>query len=93
MPVRMRVLGEHHVMNALAAITAALELGVTLSDAVSRLETVEIAERWRMQPLGNDSIRIINDAYNASPDSMAAALRNSRRSPNLATERSPCSAR
>ncbi len=75
MPVRMRVLGEHHVMNALAAITAALELGVTLSDAVSRLETVEIAERWRMQPLGNDSIRIINDAYNASPDSMAAALR------------------
>jgi UDP-N-acetylmuramoyl-tripeptide--D-alanyl-D-alanine ligase len=28
-----------------------------------------------MQPLGSDSVRIINDAYNASPDSMAAALR------------------
>ena len=36
---------------------------------------MEIAERWRMQPLGSDRVRIINDAYNASPDSMAAALR------------------
>lgn len=74
-PLRLRVLGAHHVTNALAAISAALVLGVTLTDAVARLETVEIAERWRMQPLGNDRVRIINDAYNASPDSMAAALR------------------
>ncbi|GEP48374.1 UDP-N-acetylmuramoyl-tripeptide--D-alanyl-D-alanine ligase [Microbacterium saccharophilum] len=75
MPLRLRVLGEHHIMNALAAITAADALGVPLADAIARLETVEIAERWRMQPLGSDRIRIINDAYNASPDSMAAALR------------------
>ncbi|MFC8682728.1 UDP-N-acetylmuramoyl-tripeptide--D-alanyl-D-alanine ligase [Microbacterium ureisolvens] len=75
LPLRLRVLGEHHVMNALAAITAATTLGVSLADAVARLETVEIAERWRMQPLGSDRVRIINDAYNASPDSMAAALR------------------
>lgn len=75
MPLRLRVLGEHHVMNALAALTAALEVGVSLADAIARLETVEIAERWRMQPLGSDRVRIINDAYNASPDSMAAALR------------------
>lgn len=74
-PLRLRVLGEHHVMNALAAIAAATTLGVTLRDAVARLETVEIAERWRMQPLGSERVRIINDAYNASPDSMAAALR------------------
>lgn len=75
LPLRLRVLGEHHVMNALAAIAAATTLGVTLADAVARLATVEIAERWRMQPLGSDRVRIINDAYNASPDSMAAALR------------------
>ena len=75
LPVRLRVLGEHHVMNALAAIAAATTLGVSLADAVARLETVEIAERWRMQPLGSERVRIINDAYNASPDSMAAALR------------------
>ncbi|PTT22386.1 UDP-N-acetylmuramoylalanyl-D-glutamate--2,6-diaminopimelate ligase [Microbacterium sp. HMWF026] len=71
----LRVLGEHHVMNALAALAAATALGVAAADAIARLETVEIAERWRMQPMGSDRVRIINDAYNASPDSMAAALR------------------
>lgn len=75
MPLRLRVLGEHHVMNALAAMTAARELGVPLRTSIERLETVELAERWRMQPMGSDRVRIINDAYNASPDSMAAALR------------------
>jgi UDP-N-acetylmuramoyl-tripeptide--D-alanyl-D-alanine ligase len=75
LPLRLRVLGEHHVMNALAALTIAQTLGVPLTTAIARLETVEIAERWRMQPLGSDRVRIINDAYNASPDSMAAALR------------------
>lgn len=75
MPLHLRVLGAHHITNALAAIAAAGVLGVSLADAVARLETVEIAERWRMQPLGNERVRIINDAYNASPDSMAAALR------------------
>lgn len=75
MPLHLRVLGAHHVSNAMAAIAAAGVLGVPASDAIARLETLEIAERWRMQPMGNDSVRIINDAYNASPDSMAAALR------------------
>ncbi len=75
LPLRLRVLGEHHIMNALAAITIAQALGVAPASAIARLETVEIAERWRMQPLGSDRVRIINDAYNASPDSMSAALR------------------
>jgi len=75
LPLRLQVLGEHHVMNALAAIAIARELGVAPADAIARLETVQIAERWRMQPLGSERVRIINDAYNASPDSMAAALR------------------
>lgn len=74
-PLRLRVLGAHHVMNALASIAAALALGVPAADSIARLETIELAERWRMQPLGSDRVRIINDAYNASPDSMAAALR------------------
>ena len=75
LPLRLQVLGAHHVGNALAAIAAARVLGVSTADAIARLETVEIAERWRMQPMGNERVRIINDAYNASPDSMAAALR------------------
>ncbi|MHC9043017.1 UDP-N-acetylmuramoyl-tripeptide--D-alanyl-D-alanine ligase [Microbacterium saperdae] len=73
--LHLRVLGAHHITNALAAIAAARALGVATADAIARLETVEIAERWRMQPMGSDRVRIINDAYNASPDSMAAALR------------------
>lgn len=75
LPMQLKVLGAHHVNNALAAIAAAGVLGVSAVDAIASLESVEIAERWRMQPMGNDRVRIINDAYNASPDSTAAALR------------------
>jgi UDP-N-acetylmuramoyl-tripeptide--D-alanyl-D-alanine ligase len=74
-PLRLQVLGAHHVSNALAAIAAATALGVPAADCIARLETVQLAERWRMQPLGSERVRIINDAYNASPDSMSAALR------------------
>ena len=75
LPMRLKVLGAHHITNALAAIAAAGVLGISAADAIARLETVEVAERWRMEPMGSDRVRIINDAYNASPDSMAAALR------------------
>lgn len=75
-PVRFGVLGEHHVMNALATIAAVLQLDVDLDDAIEALQTVTLAERWRMQVMGGrDGITVINDAYNASPDSMAAALK------------------
>ncbi|HZW41521.1 MAG TPA: UDP-N-acetylmuramoyl-tripeptide--D-alanyl-D-alanine ligase [Agromyces sp.] len=74
--VRFGVLGEHHVMNALAAIAASVELGVPLASVVEALEQVTLAERWRMQVMGGrDDVTIINDAYNASPDSMSAALK------------------
>lgn len=75
-PVSFPVLGEHHVMNALAAATAALELGVTLDTIVEVLEKTTRPAKWRMEVLGGrDNITIINDAYNASPDSMAAGLK------------------
>lgn len=74
-PLALKVLGAHHITNALAAIASSLAVGVPPQAAIAALETVEIAERWRMQPMGNDEVAIINDAYNASPDSMAAALR------------------
>jgi len=74
--VHFGVLGEHHVMNALAAVAASLQLGVGLADIVTALESVTLAERWRMQLMGGrDDVTVINDAYNASPDSMAAALK------------------
>lgn len=75
-PVHLKVLGEHHVMNALAALAVATTLGVPLDEAVTALEGVARAERWRMEVLGGrDDVTIINDAYNASPDSMSAAIK------------------
>ncbi|HEY0261215.1 MAG TPA: UDP-N-acetylmuramoyl-tripeptide--D-alanyl-D-alanine ligase, partial [Lacisediminihabitans sp.] len=45
--VRLRILGEHHVMNALAAVAVVSELGVPLDDTVEALESIRRAERWR----------------------------------------------
>ncbi|WP_394768902.1 UDP-N-acetylmuramoyl-tripeptide--D-alanyl-D-alanine ligase [Lacisediminihabitans sp.] len=74
--VSLRILGEHHVMNALATLAVARELGIPLEDAIASLEAVERAERWRMELLRRaDGVIVINDAYNASPDSMSAALK------------------
>ena len=75
-PVQLRILGEHHVMNALATIAAAHALGVPVERAVPAVEGLARAARWRMevQPR-EDGVVVINDAYNASPDSMAAALK------------------
>jgi UDP-N-acetylmuramoyl-tripeptide--D-alanyl-D-alanine ligase len=73
--VQFRVLGEHHVWNALAAAAAAYTLDVDGDLIVSALQTVQRAERWRMEVMGGNGVTVINDAYNASPDSMAAAIK------------------
>ncbi|MEN9992718.1 MAG: hypothetical protein RLY83_288 [Actinomycetota bacterium] len=71
----LHILGEHQLMNATAAIAVAEELGLPRSKVRHQLEQLELAERWRMQLTNRkDGISIINDAYNASPDSMKAAL-------------------
>ena len=76
--VSFSVLGEHHVMNAAAATAVGLQLGLGEEEIFSALESVTRAERWRMELLGNKDVVIINDAYNASPDSMAAAVKTLR---------------
>jgi UDP-N-acetylmuramoyl-tripeptide--D-alanyl-D-alanine ligase len=77
--VHFKVLGEHHAMNAAAAAAVAMELGFDSDLIISSLESVTRAEHWRMELMGGkDNITIINDAYNASPDSMAAALKTLR---------------
>ncbi len=73
--VQFAVLGEHHVHNALAAAAVSHALGVPLAHIVERLQAVTLAERGRMQPLTGRGITVIHDAYNASPDSVAAALK------------------
>ncbi|PZF66225.1 UDP-N-acetylmuramoylalanyl-D-glutamate--2,6-diaminopimelate ligase [Curtobacterium sp. MCBD17_013] len=75
--VRLAILGEHHAINATAALAVAAEWGVPLADGAEALATMTRAERWRMELLhgGPEGVTVVNDAYNASPDSMAAALR------------------
>lgn len=71
----LRILGEHQLMNAAASLAVAEKLGIARGLARNALEELELAERWRMQLLERaDGVFVINDAYNASPDSMRAAL-------------------
>lgn len=74
--VALRLLGEHQVMNALAAIAVARIHAVPLGDAISALETLDTAGPGRMERLHAASdIVIINDAVSARPESVAAALK------------------
>lgn len=77
-PVHFKVLGEHHVMNAVAAASVGIALGFDPDHIVRSLEAVQRAEHWRMELMGGNGITVINDAYNASPDSMIAAIRTLR---------------
>lgn len=75
-PASLKILGEHMVMNALATMAAAAQLGIDIQVSIATLKELELAERWRMQVFpGPNGSTIINDAYNASPDSVAAALK------------------
>ncbi|MFJ2521181.1 UDP-N-acetylmuramoyl-tripeptide--D-alanyl-D-alanine ligase [Cellulosimicrobium cellulans] len=70
------LVGEHHVTNALAAATAALRLGVALPDVAARLSDARALSPHRMQVTERpDGITVIDDSYNANPDSMRAALK------------------
>jgi UDP-N-acetylmuramoyl-tripeptide--D-alanyl-D-alanine ligase len=71
----LKMLGEHQAMNVSAALAVAQELGVARELAIEAVSQMEMAERWRMQLIKRkDGVFVINDAYNASPDSMRAAL-------------------
>ncbi|HEX5118138.1 MAG TPA: UDP-N-acetylmuramoyl-tripeptide--D-alanyl-D-alanine ligase [Pseudonocardiaceae bacterium] len=68
--------GEHHVGNALTAAAVALELGMDVAGIAAGLADARPASRRRMEvTTRRDGVTVVNDAYNASPESMAAALR------------------
>jgi UDP-N-acetylmuramoyl-tripeptide--D-alanyl-D-alanine ligase len=74
--VALRLVGAHHVSNALAAAAVALRLGVTVSDVAQRLSGATALSPHRMAVTERpDGVTVIDDAYNANPDSMKAALR------------------
>ena len=73
--VALALVGAHHVGNALAAAAAAVELGGTPEGIAAALAAATPASRWRMEVTDRpDGVTVINDAYNANPDSMRAAL-------------------
>jgi UDP-N-acetylmuramoyl-tripeptide--D-alanyl-D-alanine ligase len=77
-PVRVssRLIGEHHVSNLLAAAAAAHAAGIPAARIGASLSSQSAASRWRMERTERpDGVTVINDAYNANPESMRAALR------------------
>ncbi|GAB2454838.1 UDP-N-acetylmuramoyl-tripeptide--D-alanyl-D-alanine ligase [Xylanimonas ulmi] len=76
-PVRLRLVGEHHVSNALGAATAAILIGQSPAVVAERLAVAEPGSPHRMAVTERpDGVTVIDDAYNANPESMRAALRS-----------------
>jgi UDP-N-acetylmuramoyl-tripeptide--D-alanyl-D-alanine ligase len=72
--IALSVRGAHQVVNASLAATVALANGAAFVDVASRLGTVQPA-RWRMEvSRTDDGVTVLDDAYNANPSSMVAAL-------------------
>lgn len=76
--VTLTVPGEHMVSNALGAAAVGLTLGVPVQACADALSHSEVSA-WRMETFTtSDGVRVLNDAYNANPESMSAALRTAR---------------
>ena len=74
-PVTLQVVGEHQVANALSAAGAAMAAGMTPGQVASALSAAGPRSRWRMEvSRRDDGVTVVNDAYNANPESMRAAL-------------------
>ncbi|WP_232211506.1 UDP-N-acetylmuramoyl-tripeptide--D-alanyl-D-alanine ligase, partial [Nocardioides sp. CF8] len=73
--VHLGQLGNHQIENALAAAAMALANGIDLDAVADGLTVARPPSRWRMELHDRvDGSAVINDAYNANPESMAAAL-------------------
>ena len=74
-PVSLQLLGEHQIPNALGAAAAAFALGISNEVITLGLTTTDLGSKWRMQIEELNGLKIINDYYNANPESMKAALK------------------
>lgn len=73
-PMYVPATGEHNVRNALAALAVADAVGVPETDAVRAIAQYE-PPAMRQQILESNGVTLIDDTYNASPDSMRASLK------------------
>nr|WP_202511392.1 UDP-N-acetylmuramoyl-tripeptide--D-alanyl-D-alanine ligase [Streptomyces sp. SID3343] len=75
-PVILRLYGEHHVANALACAAVAREVGMTVEDLAAALGAADTLSRRHMEvTCREDGVTVVNDAYDADPESMRAALK------------------
>jgi len=73
--VALQVVGEHQVANALSAAGGALAAGMAAAEVAAALSAAGPRSRWRMEVQQRaDGVTVVNDAYNANPESMRAAL-------------------
>jgi len=76
-PVRLHIAGRHNVKNALAAAACALSAGVSLAAVVQGLQAFEPVKgrsRAMMLQLNDQTLSVVDDTYNANPDSVRAAM-------------------
>jgi UDP-N-acetylmuramoyl-tripeptide--D-alanyl-D-alanine ligase len=73
--VALRIVGIHQVTNALAAAAIATNLNISIDLIAGALSTAELHSKWRMEIAELNGLVLINDSYNASPESTEAALR------------------
>ncbi len=74
--VRLRLVGEHHVHNALATAATALVMGLDLDTVATALSSADIRSPHRMHVVDRpDGVTVVDDSYNANPDSVRAALK------------------
>lgn len=74
-PVSLRLVGLHQISNALAAAAVGVAFNIPTEKIASALSTAEPKSKWRMELHDLPGLLIINDSYNANPESMTAALR------------------
>ncbi len=73
--VSLRLTGRHQVANAVAAAAAAVALGLGLDAVADALSAAGPRSRWRMELHERpDGVVVVNDSYNANPESMRAAV-------------------
>jgi UDP-N-acetylmuramoyl-tripeptide--D-alanyl-D-alanine ligase len=76
--VELAVAGEHMAWNALAAAACGIGMELSAGECAAGLKEARVSP-WRMEVLkARSGLRVLNDAYNANPSSMAAALRAAR---------------
>ncbi|NTW54975.1 MAG: UDP-N-acetylmuramoyl-tripeptide--D-alanyl-D-alanine ligase [Chlorobaculum sp.] len=74
-PVAMRFVGRHNVINAVAASAVGAHFGLDPSKIAEGLASLQPAKGWKRMELFDDGdIVVLNDTYNANPDSMRLAL-------------------